>query len=169
MSIPLAYIILATDAVAGVALIVLLSGDLPDPVAAKFGDGGSVTSYMSKSGYVTLMAGLAGLLPAAMALAFSWAPRHAPRFLNIPNKGFWIEHGVPPRLLAWMDITAIVLSSASVAFLVGLHWLIAQAHHQTPPRLDMTLFWPALAGYLGVILSGTVWMTFAFRRTPSTR
>jgi len=164
VTIPLPYLIIAADLLLGPLVIVLLSGDLPDPVASKFGAGGGVVSYMSKHTYIGLMAGLAAFLPFIMALAFSWVPRHAPRLLNVPNKAHWIEHGIAPRLLGQMDLIAIVLSSASMAFLVGLHWLIVQAHHMSPPQLDMGFFWPALIGFIGIILGCTVWITTLFRR-----
>lgn len=164
MAIPLAYLILAADAVLGPLLIVLLSGELPDPVAARFGTGGVVASHMSKHTYMGLMAALAALLPSVMALAFSWAPRNAPRLLNLPNKAQWMANGIPPRLLGQLDLVAMVLSSASVAFLVALHWLIVQAHRLSPPQLDMALFWPALVGFIGIILACTAWITFTFQR-----
>jgi uncharacterized membrane protein len=63
---------------------------LPERVATHFGAGGEPNGWMSRAGHVrfTLLFGL--IVPAFVIAIFATMPRFGDRWMNIPNKDYWL-------------------------------------------------------------------------------
>ena len=136
---------------------------LPDQVATHFGLSGYADKWSTRESAIILMACLGLLLPLVPAV-MSFALRYLPvDFINIPHREYWLAperreatYGFFSRYLLW-------LSCLLVCFVMGMHWLTIQAHHQFPVRLPPGAFVAILAGFLVAVAMWAVRLIRHFR------
>ncbi len=152
--------------VALLALLARTAPELPDRVATHFGVEGAADGWMSRPGYlvftavfplalVALFAGLASLIRVLPA-----------RFVNLPNRDYWLAPERRATTSAMLRARFAWLGCLFVAFFGGLHVLTVEANRLTPPRLPMGgLLLVVMAFLMGLML----WIVFLLMRFAETR
>lgn len=123
---------------------------LTGPIASQFGAGGRPVRTMEPGVYLAVMLGITLLVPLAMRWLVIAAAARGSRWLNIPNRDYWlaperIEQGVT-RLRFWFTLLAIL----AVAFGLAIHHAVMLANRSDPPRLPETFFWVLFCGFLAL-------------------
>lgn len=151
------FAILALLWIAFAAYVWLTAAQLPERVATHFGMAGEPNGWMTRAGHVqfTLLFGLG--VPAFVLGIFAIIGRCGDRWLNIPNKEYWLA---PERRQATFDFIArqgFWFAGLFIAFLAGIHHSILAANSRSPvalpasdvgwiagPYLVATLVWVAI-------------------------
>ncbi len=152
-------------AVAG-SFVLLAGSSLPPVVAAHFARGGSANGFMSRGAYLTLMLGLVVFLPLLLVLLHSLLRHVPPRFINLPNREYWLAPERSAETLAFLQQQGAYLATLFAAFLCLVHWLVVRANGEQPPHLPEDLFAIGLALFLVTL---AVWLgafVVHFRRSP---
>lgn len=118
------------------------------PIASQFGGGGRPVRMMEPGVYLAVMLGITLLVPLLMRWLVIAAAVRGSRWLNIPNRDYWlaperIEQGVA-KLRFWFALLAIL----AVAFGLAIHHAVMIANRSDPPRLPETFFWSFFVGFL---------------------
>lgn len=142
---------------AGGAFILMTTGALPDPVAAKFGADDLVTSWMPKSVYLPLMLGLAVGMPVLLVGLTALLARRYPQHFNIPHRDYWLADERRAATGNFMVHHMLWLACLMSGMIAGMHHAIVLAHRSTPPRLPAEVFWTLM----GVFAFGLVWWMWA--------
>ena len=129
-------VLFAAIVAALVAYVFVTSAQLPDPVASKFDADGKAIAYMSRDVYRMFMAGATLLVPLVLLVFLAWLPHIKPRFINIPNRDYWLAPERREETLSFLERHALVLGCGSALFFAGMHRLTAQAKSLVPPQLD---------------------------------
>jgi serine/threonine-protein kinase len=141
------------------AFVVLSSGSLPPKVASHFVVGGAANAYMPRGAYVELMLEVVVGAP-ALLIAVSTLVRFVPtRFLNLPNRAYWLAPERRAETLAFLQYHGAFLGLLLAAFLCFVHWLVVRANAQHPPlfpessmNTGLVLFLAAVVVWLGVLV-----------------
>jgi len=136
---------------------------LTAPVASKFGAGGRVIQSMDPGVYRAVMLGIGVFMPLAIRWLVVSAAARGSRWLNIPNRDYWLaperrEQGVA-RIRLWFTLLPIL----AVAFGLAIHHAVMLANRSDPPRLDETFFWIAFGGFGLFLLAWIVGLHRALR------
>lgn len=140
---------------------------LPETVAADFGPGGRVDGWMSRSGFVGLMASVGGGVPVLLTTLVG-AVRHVSiRLANHPRGGVWSQ---PRRLRRACDMLTVSTLWYCGGFLLtqaGLFHLLTSANLRHPPALNAKLM-VALTAALGILTAGwALWLLTWFRKAAT--
>jgi hypothetical protein len=135
---------------------------LPERVATKFGAGGEVIGWSTRSGWLTghlFTLGLFAVLMVGLRFGLRLIP---PSLINVPHREFWLAPGRIDASLALLGDLILGLGLAILAFLVALQHLTLAANLLAEPRLGNG-FWVVLGLYLAAMASGIVWLYRRFR------
>ena len=117
---------------------------LPEILASHFGRTGSVNAWQTKTVFFPMELGIMVL---AIVVSFG-IPRIIEAMpvslINLPHKDFWLSSERRENTLAYMRVWTAWLGCALLAFLLFVMELVFRANLQTPPRLNMAAFVPAL-------------------------
>jgi hypothetical protein len=158
-------VLFAVTVVGATAFIYTTSGQLPDPVASKFGTGGNATSHMSRDAYCALMTLGALAVPLALLAVQVWLPRAKPRLVSIPNRDYWLAAEHRPQMLAYLERHTLIFGSTSALFFAGMHALIAEANSRVPPQLDNFPFLLMTGVFVLCTIAAAITLSLRFRRT----
>jgi uncharacterized membrane protein len=132
----------------GALRVVLVWPDLPRRMASHFGPSGAADGFMSRDGFVTVMA-LVGVLPVLLSTALPALIRHMPSdVINMPNRDYWLsperrERSLS-RLVLWVRWLAVPLATLLVLVVdLTIRANVART------GLDMSVFGAGLVAYVG--------------------
>ena len=121
---------------------------LPETLASHFGGTGSVNAWQPKTVFFSLELGIIVL---AIVVSFG-IPRIIEALpvslINLPHKDFWLSPERRDSTLAYMRVWTAWLGCALLAFLLFVMELVYRANLQTPPRLNVAAFVPALLAFV---------------------
>jgi uncharacterized membrane protein len=149
--------------VAAIAAIVLTSHQLPERVASHFGPDGVANGFMPREMYLAFMIGLGVGLPTLVALAVGISVRHASRFINIPNREYWLAPARREATTAYLAAHTSWLAIGLAAFAVAVHLLVIRANRLNPPRLDTDVLIALLAVLAAVLAAWVAMLSRRFR------
>ena len=145
------------------ANIVLTLGSLavlPERVAIHFGARGAADNWASKETNTALLIGTHVLLFALLIVSGRLATMLPARWVNLPNKQYWLQDANRERARALVEAWTMRLGTALFVLLLGLGVLTVQANLSEPVRLNLRLFLPMV----GLFLLYTVWWVVRFYR-----
>lgn len=133
---------------AGAAEYLYYAPRLPEMVASHFGAAGSVNGWQTK---MVVFSMELGIIVLATVIAFG-VPRMIEALpvsmINLPHKEFWLGPERRDETLSYLRVWTRWFGCALLAFLLFVMGLVFRANLQTPPRLDMAAFMPALFGFI---------------------
>ena len=148
----IAPLVLLLFVAAGVAVVLATSSVLPPTVASHFAAGGRAGGSMSRGGYQLLFAALMVGMPLVVYATTSWLPSRHPRLVNLPNRDYWLAGTRRESSLHALRLFGLALAISIVALFVALHFLILDAHAQTPPALDEGAFFVLIGAFVSAVL-----------------
>ena len=153
-------VLLIVAFVANVALALVGLAVLPDRVATHFGAGGAANGWGAKTISALLFIGIDALL----FFPLFFAPRlvfvFPTRWMNLPNKDYWLRKENRPHLSAMVASFAHEFGVVIFAFLFFAQMLTIQANVSQPVRFDEKALLAALIVFLGYTV---VWCIRYFR------
>lgn len=164
---------LCAQPVALVDLLALAAGqlayvvpELSERIATHFCAGGNPNGWMTRTGFVFFEVALVGFMVAVMIGAALLARVLPGRFINIPNRDYWLaperRHEAASRLLGHM----LWLACWAVALFVAVNHLVFAANRvEGCPRLSEKAFIVLLAAALVGLVVWIARMFVLFRRT----
>ena len=121
---------------------------LPEVVASHFGVAGSANGWQTK---IVFFAMELGIIVLATVIAFG-VPRMIEALpvsmINLPHKDFWLSAERRGETFSYLRVWTLWMGCALMAFLLFVMGLVFRANLQTPPRLDMGAFLPALIAFV---------------------
>jgi len=130
------------------AFYILASGSaLPDVVASHFRAGGAADGAMTRGAYLTLMIGVATVLPLLIVLPMRLVGRMPAALLSLPNKHYWLAPERVAQTRAWLADQCAGYGILLCVFLCYVHTLVVRAHASTPPHLDERLMFGGLVAF----------------------
>ena len=147
--------------IAVVVMIETTMDRLPMQVASHFGGSGQPNDYMSHNGYRLFMLVFTIGLPLFVTLAVSALPRRFPRSVNLPHRDVWLAPERREESIRYLTRHGLFLGCLLTLFSGGIHLLILDAHHQSPPHLDGGKFLLLMVLFL---IGVAVWIAALFRR-----
>jgi uncharacterized membrane protein len=147
--------------VAAIIAIASTSDQLPDRVASHFGADGLANGFMTRHMYLALMLGIGVGLPALIGLTVGPSVRRFSRFINIPNREYWLAPARREATVAYVAAHTARLVVGLAAFAVAVHLLVIRANRLHPPRLETDVM-IALLALLAAVLAA--WIAVLSRR-----
>ncbi|MFZ4766539.1 MAG: DUF1648 domain-containing protein [Roseimicrobium sp.] len=138
---------------------------LPERVATHFNASGQPNGWMTREGTVWFM-GLFGVcVPWFMVLAFA-SPRWIPaRFVNLPNRGYWLSDDNRQETLDWLGRAGVWLGCTVLLFMGATHALIVRANLTQPPRLELTSLLAVVGAFIVAEFIFVVRLLLRFAKT----
>lgn len=149
--------------IVGVVIVLATSATLPPVVATHFGWGGRANGFMSREAYQVFYCGLLAFMTLVIHASFAWLPGRIPSLVNLPNRDHWLEPAREEQTLATLRSFGAAMTLLILAFLVGVHLLVVEAHSRTPPTLDEPVFLTALGGFVMLLVGLLIAMMARFR------
>ncbi len=134
---------------------------LPEQVASHFGGSGRADAFMSRGGYQFFILLFAVGIPLFIVGLVSILPRLFPRFVNLPNRDYWLAPDRRDQTLDYLSCHALVFGCMLVVFICGVHGLVVQANARNPPQLANG---PFIALLLSFLVAGGLWTARLMRR-----
>lgn len=138
------------------AFVFLTGNELPPTVASHFMVGGTANSFMPRSNYLGFVLALTVGLPLALALLSTLSHFLPARFINLPDREYWLAPERREQTLAFLSNQGIYLAMLLAIFLCFVHWLVVLANAQQPAHFpestlfaSLPLFLIALAVWIG--------------------
>ncbi len=154
---------------AGVVFVAATAGQLPPTVATHFGAGGAANGWMSRGGYTVFALALTVVLPLVLYAGFGWLPHRFERFVNLPNRDYWLAATRREGTIAWLRAAGTALAILAALLSIGVHAMILDANAKRPPRLDEPVFLAGLAVFVVGVVGVTIAVQRKFRRVPARR
>lgn len=151
---------------AGAAFIAATSGALPPRVATHFGAGGAANGWMPRTGYTWTMLVVQTVLPLLLFCALRQLPKRAERYVNLPNRDYWLASGRRATTVATLRGYGAAMGIVTALLLIAVHAAILDANAKAPPRLDEPMFVGGLVAFVIAMLAISVSMFRRFRRAP---
>ncbi len=163
MRIPFILAFAANLVLAAVSLAVL-----PDRVAIHFGLGGHPDGWAPAWANALLFAGLDAFLFVVFWSASRWAFAFPDRWINLPNKAYWLAPGHRAEAQARLARAMEAFGTALFLFLLLATALVIRANLADPVRLEEKAFLALMGLFLGFT---AVWLVRLFRafRVPDRR
>lgn len=146
--------------IANVALALVGLAILPDRVATHFGAGGAANGWGSRTFSALLFVGIDALLFFPLFFAPRLVLIFPPRWMNLPNKEYWLREENRPRLRAMVASFAHEFGVVIFAFLFFAQMLTIQANRSQPVKLNEKALVAALIVFIGYTV---VWCVRYFR------
>ena len=134
----------------------------PSRVAMHFGPGGEPGNWAPACVNALIMSGVLLLL----FVPIFFAPRLiriAPRWLNGPNKDYWLREENRDRMEAMLTARMYRFGTVTFVFIFLVGLLALQANLSTPVRFREDLFWWPFGVYMAYMAYWTVEIMLAFR------
>jgi uncharacterized membrane protein len=161
-----AYALFLAALVGTAAFVLATTPGLPDRVGTHFGPGGAADGWMTRDGYRLYMLAFVLLFVPFIVAMVGVLPRVFPRFVNLPNRDYWLAPERREATFAFLAGHACGFGVLTLALLAGVHWLLLDANRASSPHLATAPFVALLATFL-VLLA--VWMVALFRRFRAPR
>lgn len=148
----------------GIAFVLHTGNSLPPVVAVHFIAGGTANGFMPRGTYLRFFTALLVGLPLFIAFISSVTSVLPARFINLPNREYWLAPERQDDTLSYLRNQGICFGVILTVFLCFVHWLVVQANTHSPPLFPEPLFFIGLAAFL---LGFVIWLrTFIvhFRR-----
>ena len=138
---------------AAAAAFIWLSGDaLPPVVASHFVAGGAANGFMPRSAYLGMMLAVAVGLPLAQALVFGLIRLVPDRFINLPQRDYWLAPERRQQTLDYLGDQGNRFAMLLCGFLCFVHWLVLRANAQQPPQFPEATLFAALPLFVGALV-----------------
>jgi uncharacterized membrane protein len=142
-----AVVALSVTCVAYLAALITSSGQLPERVASHFNFEGQADSWTSRPVYLALMA-VWGLGISWLLMSVAWMIRRLPAsVINLPHRDYWLAPERRQQTSDDVQQRMLWFSCLTLAFCLGIHYLVVDANQQQPSRLSQ-LVWAWLGVYL---------------------
>lgn len=142
--------------VALAAVFVTVSSlSLPSTVGSHFTVGGSADGFMSRDAYRGLMVGVVVGVPLLMALVSDIVRVLPSRFVNLPNRDYWLGPERKTETIAYLSHQGRVFGLLIAGLLCYIHWLVVLANRQHPPHFPES---PFAGGFVTFIVAVAVWL-----------
>lgn len=136
---------------------------LPERVAVHFGSGGKPDSWASREVHLAIFVGMYVFL----FLIFYFAPaltlKTPAKWLNLPNKDYWLKEENKPRTLALITKLTYEFGIVMFLFFLVINILTVSANLAQPVRLNETLFFFFLAAFLVYTVYWVIKFFLAFK------
>lgn len=150
----------------GAASVWWSSGLLPELVASHFGAGGAANGFMPRGQYMGFMLALVLAVPSLIFFAGRLASSVQVRFINLPNKQYWLAPERRAATLMSLGRRGVWAAYGTLATLCAGHWCIVRANVEHPPRLEQGPFIGILSLFLLALLTGMLVVVGRFFRVP---
>jgi hypothetical protein len=108
---------------------------------------------MPRAAYLRLMVALVVCLPLLIALLTSITSLLPVRFINLPNREYWLAPERQADSLAYLRAHGMRFGVLLVVFLCFVHWLVVRANAQSPALFPESMFFAGMAVFLlGLVL-----------------
>jgi len=134
--------------VLGIIFVIVTGDALPPVVASHFVAGGAANGFMPRSTYLRFMVALVICLPLLIALLASITSLLPVRFINLPNREYWLAPERQADSLSYLRKHSSRFGVLLVIFLCFVHWLVVQANSQSPAQFPESMFFPGMAAFL---------------------
>ena len=152
--------------VLGVVQLFYYTPRLPEILASHFGRAGSVNAWQTKTVFFSMELGII-VLASVISFGFPRVIEALPvSVINLPHKDFWLSPERRNNTVAYMRVWTAWLGCALLAFLLFVMELVFRANLQTPPRLNMAAFVPALLVFVAFDTVAIVRLVLRFSRGP---
>lgn len=149
-----------------IAFVFVTGRSLPPVVASHFIAGGTANGFMPRGTYLRFTAGLLVGLPLLIAFLSSITSLLPARFINLPNREYWLAPIRQADTLAYLRNQGTGFGVILILFLCFVHWLVVIANAHNPPLFPESLFFVGMAVFL---ISLVIWLggfIVHFRRPP---
>ena len=151
---------------AGAAFVWWTSGGLPAIVASHFVASGAANGVMPRGPFVASMLALVVLVP-ALLYSIGWLSARIPtRFVNLPNKQYWLAPERRDATLVSLGRFGVWAGYATLAMLCILHWFVVRANARQPPHLEQAPLVALVAVYFVALFIGIVVVLGRFFKAP---
>jgi uncharacterized membrane protein len=151
---------------AAAAFVWWTSASLPEAVASHFGAGGAANGFMPRASFVAFTLALVVVVPALLH-SLGWLSARIPvRFVNLPNRNYWLAPERRDATLAALGRFGGWLGYATLGLLCAVHWLVVRANAQQPPRLEQAPLVALVSIYLVALFVGMAAVLGRFFRVP---
>lgn len=144
--------------------MLVTGSSLPPVVASHFVAGGTANGFMPRATYLfTIIALLVGL-PLLVALISSFATILPTRFINLPNREYWLAPERQADSLDYLRKQGARFGVILAVFLCFVHWLVVRANARSPALFPESLFFAGMAAFLVGLVVWLVGFIAHFRR-----
>ncbi len=147
--------LLLATLVLAVAFILVTGNSLPPVVASHFAAGGAANGFMPRAIYLRFIIALLVALPILIALLTGITSLLPVRFINLPNREYWLAPERQAGTLAYIRKHGVHLGIMLAIFLCFVHWLVVQANALNPPLFPESLFFIGMAAFLAGLV---IWL-----------
>jgi hypothetical protein len=151
------------------ALVGWSAQTMPAVVASHFVAGGAADASMPRGEYATFIVVLVVAVPTLLALVGRLSTRLPVRFVNLPNKRYWLAPERQAATLASLGRFGITSAYLTLALLCVIHGLVVYANTQRPPHLAQAPLIGIVALYLVALFLGMLLTMRRFFSARSTR
>lgn len=136
----------------------------PEHVATHFGIGGQPDGWMSKEVSLGFFLVLKTMLFLLMWFTPVLVTRIPSRWVNLPNKDYWLTESRMPQTKAKMDRSMSEFGAAIMVFFIFVELVVLEANLFDPAQLDERIFLTAMGLYLAYVVVWTVRLYRGFRK-----
>lgn len=147
-----------------VAFELITAHPLQALVASHFSASGIVNGFMARGDYLLMMTGITIGMPLLLALIAASARILPVRFINLPQRDYWLAPERRADTIATFVSMSMQLAHLLAIFLCFIHWLVVRANTQQPPQLPEMQFKIGLIAFLLALIVWLVRFFAAFRR-----
>ncbi len=158
-------LLLATLALA-IAFVLATGNSLPPMVASHFIAGGAANAFMPRGTYLRLITALLVGLPLFIALVSSVTSVLPARFINLPNREYWLAPERQADTLAYLRRQGTRFALIFAIFLCLVHRLVVEANAHSPPLFPEPLFFIGVTAFLVGLVIWLGGFIVHFRRHP---
>jgi len=148
---------------AATAFILYTGRGLPPIVASHFGAAGEANGSMTRGAYLAFMLVVTVGLPALVVFALDATLRAGTRFINLPNRDYWLAPERREDTIAFLLGQNVRFGTLLVVFLAYTHALVVAANGRQPPQLSSGAMLAGLVMFLLLTLLGLVRLVRRFR------
>ena len=151
------------------ALVGWTAQAMPAVVASHFAAGGAADGSMSRSEYATFIVTLVVAVPSLLFLGGILAARLPARFVNVPNRRYWLAPERRADTVASLGKFGVACAYLTLGLLCAIHGLVVHANSLRPPHLAQTPLLGIVALYLVALFVGMLLSVRRFLSVPPTR
>lgn len=146
----------------GFVLVVLTTRhSLPERIATHFAASGRPDGWMSRESHLRFMMTFGFGFPLLVPVVV-YCCRFLPvGLVNIPHRDYWLAPDRKGESMNFLFAHSLWLGCATVLFVTGCHWMVADANRQSPPHLSMGNLLVVTGGFLAML---AVWIAMLLRR-----
>lgn len=158
--------LLLATLILAIAFVFITGSSLPPAVASHFVAGGAANGFMPRAAYLRFTIAFLVGLPLLIALLTSLTSLLPARFVNLPNRKYWLAPERRADTLAYLRKHGARFGVMLAIFLCFVHWLVVQANAHIPPLFPESLFFIGMAAFLLCVVIWLGGFIVHFRRPP---